>query len=221
MEKEKKVEKVSLNKKDGLSATNPFDFATSKKFKDTGFQFAPKRLNDYDSQILDKQSYKELDSTSAKLQYQISETEKQLAELREKIKGAERIAKVNEVLDLKIREKGLEKELEQLNKSFQEQGLKPKINRAIRHRGDAFFWILKLQRYVSRKILPKFSKKFYDISQLSSSLETLSSINANIDELIEMKVPYGEYKQSYEKLTSYLNRANKIHSQISKSMGKL
>ena len=53
------------------------------------------------------------------------------------------------------------------------------------------------------------------------TLDTLVSINDNVDELITMKVPYGETKANYEKLTNYLYRANKIHSQISKKMQKL
>ena len=55
---------------------------------------------------------------------------------------------------------------------------------------------------------------------LSDSLEMLSGINKSVDELIDMKVPYGESLENYQKLTSYLYKANKIHSQILKSMNK-
>ena len=58
------------------------------------------------------------------------------------------------------------------------------------------------------------------IKDISESLETLSSINQNIDELIQMKVPYGETAQNYEKLTAYLYKANKIHAQLSKTVNK-
>ena len=33
---------------------------------------------------------------------------------------------------------------------------------------------------------------------LGDSLDTLTSINENVDELIAMKVPYGERKANYE-----------------------
>ena len=56
---------------------------------------------------------------------------------------------------------------------------------------------------------------------LGDSLDTLTSINENVDELIAMKVPYGETKANYEKLTNYLYRANRIHSQINKKMQRL
>ena len=49
----------------------------------------------------------------------------------------------------------------------------------------------------------------------------IGSFNENVDELIAMKVPYGETKANYEKLTNYLYRANRIHSDISKKMQKL
>jgi regulator of replication initiation timing len=219
---DKKVEKVSLfNGGETRIKSNPFDFGAEQRFVDSAFEPTKRRINDYDSSILDKQSYQDLDNDTTKLEYRITETEKQLNELRQKIKGAEKIAKVNEVLDLKIQEKALEKELDELNKTYSQKGIKPKLNKAVKKADDNFVWISKLQQFVSRRILPKISPKFDKISKLSASLDTLESINQNIDELIEMKVPYGENKQNYAKLTAYLSRANKIHSQITKSMGKI
>ena len=63
--------------------------------------------------------------------------------------------------------------------------------------------------------------EFKSIADLGDTLDALTSINDNVDELIAMKVPYGETKANYEKLTNYLYRANRIHSQISKKMQKL
>jgi hypothetical protein len=42
------------------------------------------------------------------------------------------------------------------------------------------------------------SKKVKSIMDLGDSLDTLTSINENVDELIAMKVPYGETKANYE-----------------------
>ena len=81
--------------------------------------------------------------------------------------------------------------------------------------------ITRMQKFISKKIISKVSKKFKSIMDLSDSLDTLRSINQNVDELIAMKVPYGETTASYEKLTAYLYRANKIHSQITKSMSTI
>ena len=78
-----------------------------------------------------------------------------------------------------------------------------------------------IARFFTRHVFAKISKKFKSIADLGDSLDTLMSINNNVDELIAMKIPYGETKANYEKLTNYLYRANKIHSQISRKVQKL
>ena len=72
--------------------------------------------------------------------------------------------------------------------------------------------------FVKRYILAKVSRKFNSLVEMSDSLESLASINKNVDELMKIRAPYREASQNYEILTEYLYKANKIHSQISKSM---
>ena len=72
--------------------------------------------------------------------------------------------------------------------------------------------------FVKRYILAKVSRKFNSLVQMSDSLESLASINKNVDELMKIRAPYHETVHNYEILTEYLYKANKIHSQISKSM---
>ena len=55
---------------------------------------------------------------------------------------------------------------------------------------------------------------------MSDSLDSLASINKNVDELMKIRAPYRETVHNYEILTEYLYKANKIHSQISKSMNR-
>ena len=80
--------------------------------------------------------------------------------------------------------------------------------------------IYKVKDFISRHILARLSGKIKSIVTITDSLEQLSEINKSVDELIEMNVPYGEKAKNYEKLTAYLNKANQIHSKISKTMGK-
>ena len=82
-------------------------------------------------------------------------------------------------------------------------------------------WIRKAQTFLSRNVLAKVSKKFNSIVFLGDSLEKLSAINKSVDALIEMKVPYGERNDNYEKLTQYIYQANQLHSQIAKTLGKM
>lgn len=63
--------------------------------------------------------------------------------------------------------------------------------------------------------LSKISKKFKMIYDLKLSLDKLSSINRSVDELISMQAPVKGGKDRYERLTTYINKANTIHSQIS------
>lgn len=74
--------------------------------------------------------------------------------------------------------------------------------------------------FVKRYILAKVSRKFNSLVEMSDSLESLANINKNVDELMKIKAPYREASQNYAILTEYLYKANKIHSQISRSMNK-
>ncbi len=72
--------------------------------------------------------------------------------------------------------------------------------------------------FIKRYILAKISRKFNSLMEMSDSLESLANINKNVDELMKIKAPYREASQNYAILTEYLYKANKIHSQISRSM---
>lgn len=183
--------------------------------------FQNKRLNDYDLNILNDNSFKDLDDKSLKLEILIAEKEEALENLNNKIIGAELIGKLLDVMELKIQAKKLENELLELKNEYAKQNitqrLAPKVSKPKKRLSP-----LKLfARFVTRKIFARVSKKFKSIADLGDSLDVLTSINDNVDELIAMKVPYGETKANYEKLTNYLYRANRIHSQISKKMQKL
>ena len=182
-----------------------------------------KRLNDYDLNILNDNSFKDLDDKTLKLECLIAEKEEALDALNMKIKGAELLGKLLDVMDLKIRAKQIENELVQLKEEYSKRNITEKLTDVITPKKQKLKLspIHSLARFVSRKIIAKLSTKFKSILDLSDSLETLESINENVDELIAMKVPYGETKANYEKLTNYLYHANRIHSQINKKMQKL
>ncbi len=182
-----------------------------------------KRLNDYDLNILNDNSFKDLDDKTLKLECLIAEKEEALDALNTKIKGAELLGKLLDVMELKIQAKQLENELVDLKEQYSKRNVVEKITDAVYIKKPKIKLspIDRLARFVSRKIYPKLSKKVKSIMDLGESLETLLSINENIDELMTIKAPYGENKANYEKLTNYLYRANRIHSQINKKMQKL
>ena len=178
------------------------------------------RLNGYDVNMINAIA-EPADDDVVKLGVEITKRENAIEELRTKIAATERLGKLPEVINLKIKEKELEREISELKTIFaQKKSLsKPALKHKLKKRTDMPV-IRAIQRFISRKILAKLSKKFNSIMMLSDSLEMLSGINRSVDELIEMKIPYGENLENYQKLTSYLYKANKIHSQILKKMNK-
>lgn len=180
------------------------------------------RLNGYDINMINELSSSDaLNDETIKLGVDITNMEKTLDEIRQKIIATERLGKLPDVLKLKIKEKELERDLAEKKSiySHKKSISKPVLQSKLKKRTNMPI-IRAIQYFISRKILAKLSKKFNSIMMLSDSLEMLSGINKSVDELIEMKVPYGEHVENYEKLTNYLYKANKIHSQILKSMNK-
>lgn len=187
------------------------------------FQNNIKRLNDYDLNILNDNSFKDLDDKTLQLECIIAEKEEALDAINMKIKGAELIGKLLDVMDLKIKAKQLEIEIAELKSEYSKRNIAERLKDKITSKRPKpkLSPIRRLARFVSRKIIARMSKKVKSIMDLGDSLDTLTSINENVDELIAMKVPYGETKANYEKLTNYLYRANRIHSQINKKMQRL
>ncbi len=89
---------------------------------------------------------------------------------------------------------------------------------AKRREKDKMSVALRFYRFFLKKFLARFSAKFKTLNALGESIDTLSEINKSVDELIMMKVPYGEATENYEKLSAYLGQANKISSAINKGL---
>ncbi len=185
------------------------------------FQNNINRINDYDLNILNSNSFRNLDDKTLKLECLIAEKEEALELLNNKIKGTEILGKLLDVMDLKIKAKQLENELSELKNEYAKRNLSERLTPKIGKTKKQLSPLKLFARYMTKNVFSKVSKKFKSIADLSESLDTLTSINDNVDELIAMKVPYGETKANYEKLTNYLYRANRIHSDISRKMQKL
>lgn len=176
------------------------------------------RLNGYDSTILNDKTLPQGESERLKLEYKITEKQKALTDINGKIKNAELYGTQTEVLSLRVRKQRIEQELSELNR---EQAKSAQKIKTLTGEIIELPFIKKAQTFLSRKVLAKVSKKFNSIVFLGDSLEKLSEINKSVDALIEMKVPYGEKNDNYEKLTEYLYQANQLHSQISRTLGKM
>ena len=196
---------------------NPFNADGASSFDGVKDVSKPvKRLNGYDSAILNKTAFDEAQERELSVDFRIKEKETLIKDLNAKIKMADDYGNINEALGLKAKRQRLMQELSALKRNQADSVVSDVYSRGIK----SIPVIRKVRNFVSRHVLAKVSKKINSIVALSDSLEQLSNISKNVDELIDMNTPYGEKIQNYEKLTEYLNKANKIHSNISKSIGR-
>lgn len=210
-----------------FSAVNPFsnNFETSsqpaKEVKTQPATNPIKRINGYDSTILNKTNIEEPEGEDLSIDYRIKEKESVVKDLDAKIKVADNYGTQNEALSLKAKRQRVLQELDTLRKQQMYGGRvlgeKQAFHQSFKEKMPVIY---KIQEFISRQILSRVSKKVKSVVTLSDSLEQLSEISRSVDELIDMNVPYGEKVQNYEKLTEYLSQANMIHSKISKSLGK-
>ena len=221
-----------FSQKYNFSAVNPFsgnfdpaEVAKNNQLPENKNATNPiKRLNGYDSTILNQTNFgsadEDLDELS--IDYRIKEKEAAIKDLDAKIKVADNYGTQNEALGLKAKKQRILQELDTLRKKQMYGGRVLGEKNGFSHQSfkEKMPVIYKIQSFLSRQILAKVSKKVNSVVTLSDSLEQLAQISKSVDELVDMNVPYGERIQNYEKLTEYLNQANMIHSKISKSMGK-
>lgn len=210
-----------------FSAVNPFSNnfeSSSQPAKEVKTQPATnpiKRINGYDSAILNKTNIEEPEGEDLSIDYRIKEKESVVKDLDAKIKIADNYGTQNEALSLKAKRQRVLQELDTLRKQQMYGGRvlgeKQAFHQSFKEKMPVIY---KIQEFISRQILSRVSKKVKSVVTLSDSLEQLSEISRSVDELIDMNVPYGEKVQNYEKLTEYLSQANMIHSKISKSLGK-
>jgi hypothetical protein len=206
----------------GFSEVNPFgrNFTPQKPVQSAPVTNPVRRLNGYDSNILNNTNYEDTDIES--LEYRIKEKENLVKDLDSKIKIADNYGSQNEAFVLKAKKNRILQEMDTLRKQQMYGRRVLGENSEFNHANFKAKMpvIYKIQNFISRKILAKISKKINSVVTLSDSLEKLSDINKSVNELIDINIPYGEKIQNYEKLTDYLNQANLIHSKISKTLGK-
>lgn len=216
-----------FSQKYNFSAVNPFsgDFNPANAPQPDTVQNATnpiRRLNGYDSTILNKTKFDEAETEDLSVEYRIKEKESIIKDLDSKIKVADNYGTQNEALGLKAKRQRVMEELSTLRKQQMYGGRVLGEKKQLSHKSfkEKMPVIYKIQDFISRHILARVSRKINSVVTLSDSLEQLSEISKSVDELIDINVPYGEKVQNYEKLTEYLNQANVIHSKISKTLGK-
>lgn len=199
-------------------------FASGKKslLKDSKQESSGIRINDFDSNILENNAYQVIGDDVFKLEHKIQMLEQTLLKVNNEIEALKSLGAQIQISDLIDRKKKIETALIELNDKYIQLGLSAKISGHIatavgQNSGKKETSFFKAKKFLLKNILSKISKKFDYKETMQEALENLSSINSSVDELINMKTPYGETVARYEKLTAYLNKANVIHSKIARA----
>lgn len=182
------------------------------------------RLNAMDSTLLENEAYNDIEDENFKAEYRISNLEKRIKILDSDIKNAQNINDLQKVDVLTMRKHALQKELHELQEKYGSADITTKLSEDISNilsaKPTAITQVFsKFRDFISHNILSKISKNFNHNQDVKMALAKLKTLNKNVDELINMQTPYGEADEWYDKLSDYLNTANVINFQISKTVG--
>lgn len=182
------------------------------------------RLNALDSTLLESEAYQNIDDEVFKTEYKINKLELAIKSIDKEIENAKSINDFQKADVLTMRKHSLQNELKTLYASYGESDVTTKLSGGLTSMLNAKPTVLSnvvdaCTSFLSKKILPKISKSFNSGQNIKAALSKLETLNKNVDELVTMQTPYGEADERYDRLTNYLNRANVIHFQISKTIG--
>ena len=174
-----------------------------------------RHINDYDSNILQEDAYKDVNDEIFKLEYKIAKIENEIGELGKQIKMADEIHDYFESEQLTTRKTKLEKELGVLTDLYNEASLSAKISGGLTTKMRNRFAQAgeKLEKF-GLFLLSKLPGKISSIIEIRHSLTILENINKNVDELMKSRYPYGEAAEKYNQLSKYIAKANSIQSEI-------
>lgn len=182
-----------------------------------------KRINSTDSAMLEESAYIVLDDEELKLEKKIENCEKALQEVKDKIIVARTVKDAKALKDLDYKKNVLEKNLLTLQTRYKEQnfetGLTSVITKILVFPSKVKKKLAKTFRNFIRR--SEFLRRFTPIARSLTVRETLgklNKINQSVDELVKMKVPFGEQEEKYETLVNHLSRAGALHAQILKEL---
>lgn len=211
---------ISTNKNTNISVdeeTNNF-FIQSENLPIFVPQTEPlKHINDYDSNILKEEAYRDVPDEIFKLEYKMSKIEKDLIEIERQIQMASEINDYVALNNLNSQKEQLELDLKDLTIIYKEASISAKISGGVTSNFKEKLGIAgKFMKMLCELVLSKIPGKISSIIEMRNSLAKLENINKNVDELMKVQYPYGEAAGKYEQLSKYIARANTIQAEISK-----
>ncbi len=201
-------------------STNPF--SVPEKFKQATSPFL---IDGFDSTMLEERAYLKIDDEMLKLEYRINQLEEDLMIINDEILAAINIDDHSRIEFLQTKKANIKKELERLNNKYFDIGAMSKFTTILSYifrkrspKEKSLFNQIKY--FINKYIFATFSKRLNFTFNLKESLSKLADINRSVDELISLRIPFGGLTGRYEKLTSYINKANDIHAKIAKNVNE-
>ncbi len=182
-----------------------------------------KRLNSLDSTMLEENAYKVLDDPDLKLEKRIENCEDSIKALDEEIIVADAVNDEAAKAELLRQKSLLLKNLENMKAEYMEQNIDTRLTTVI----ASFLQIpskIKKEFLTRFKLFLRHSKVLRKINPLMKAmyaretLDKLDKINKSVDQLVKMKVPFGEQEAKYQTLVNHLAKANALHAQIRKEL---
>lgn len=186
--------------------------------------YSHERLNALDSTLLENEAYQNIEDENFKKEYKINMLEQTLLSIDKEIENAKIINDTQKVDILTMRKRALKLQLKRLNKDYNNSDVTNKLSGNISSILSTKPTVLtnainQCTTFMSTKVLPKISKKYNSGQTIKKALNKLETLNKNVDEIVTTQAPYGEADERYDKLSEYLNSANVIHYNISKTIG--
>ncbi len=176
-----------------------------------------RRLNDYDSNLLKEDAYKDVSDDLFKLEYKISKLEEEIKSLDLQIQAALDIQDYDLSGELSGRQLILKEDYMALLAMYKEKSLSAKLSNIFGDSIKAQIDYLKNNlSKMSGKLIQKLPKKISSVLELKKSLIKLENINKSVDDLMSMNIPYGENVDKYNQLSKYIIKANSIQNNLSK-----
>lgn len=216
-----KYDFVSKNNPNSLLGTNPIKQNESS----SSANVYQKRLNSIDTSMLEDVAYTVLDDENLKLEKKIEDTEKILKELTEKLIVADTIQDIERKKELIYQRKALLTQRTNLLEQYKTKNVLTQFT-TIYTKLIKLPYILnekfrkKIKKIVKNSVILKKIKPLMRTIIVRDTLNRLHKINKSVDELVMMKVPFGEQEAKYDALINHLSRATALQAQIRKELEK-
>lgn len=178
----------------------------------------PKRVNDYDYNLLKESAYKDIGDDLLKLEYKINKAEEELKSLDSQIKSAEEIKDFKLIESLLQRKSTVKENYMVMRQIYKDKSFSAKLTESFTNKIAKIIGareIVKKLSAINESIVSILPSNIVSIIRFKKAMSKLENINKSVDELMKLNIPYGENSERYRQLSSYIAKANSIQSEIS------